>query len=71
MQNNKWNIALGLLKADGLRPSPEFLDLTEKEKRGELTTDDIRQILNRKYGMKGKNHEPQNHKANFDHSHNW
>lgn len=52
MQNNKWNIALGLLKADGLRPSPEFLDLTEKEKRGELTTDDIRQILNQKYGVK-------------------
>lgn len=52
MQNNKWNIALGLIKVDGLRPTQEFLDLTEKEKRGEITTNDIRHILNQKYRIK-------------------
>lgn len=52
MQNNKWDIALGLIKVDGLRPMQEFLTLTEKEKRGEITTNDIRHILNPKYRIK-------------------
>ncbi len=26
--------ALGIIKVDGLEPSPEFLELVEKEKRG-------------------------------------
>ena len=52
IQNNKWNIELGLIKVDGLKPTQEFLELTEKEKRGELTTKDIRHILNQKYRVK-------------------
>ena len=52
MQGNKWNIALGLIKVDGLKPTKEFLALTEKEKRGEITTADIRKILNQKYRVK-------------------
>lgn len=52
MQNNKWNIALGLIKVDGLKPTQEFLTLTEREQRGEITTNDIRNILNQKYRVK-------------------
>jgi hypothetical protein len=36
----------------GLEPSPEFLELVEKEKRGEITTNDIIKTLNEKYKMK-------------------
>ena len=49
-----WNFALGLLKVDGLEPSDELLELIEKEKRGEITTEDMRKILRKKYNMKEK-----------------
>lgn len=51
-RTDKWDIALGLIKVDGLEPTEEFLQLIEKEKRGEITTVDIRHILNEKYKMK-------------------
>lgn len=47
-----WDYALGIIKVDGLEPSPEFLKLVEKEKRGEITTNDIIKTLNEKYKMK-------------------
>lgn len=47
-----WNFALGLIKVDGLEPTDEFLELVEKEKRGEITTEDIRNYLNDKYKKK-------------------
>jgi|GEM_PF-275480 len=47
-----WNYALGIIKVDGLEPSPEFLKLVEKEKRGEITTNDIIKTLNEKYKIK-------------------
>ena len=50
-ESNKWDIALGLLKVDGLEPTPEFLELVEKEKAGEISTTDIRHILNKKYNV--------------------
>ncbi|WP_213974963.1 antitoxin VbhA family protein [Tepidanaerobacter acetatoxydans] len=49
-----WNYALGIIKVDGLEPSPEFLELVEKEKRGEITTADIVKTLNEKYRTKVK-----------------
>lgn len=52
MEANKWNIALGLIKVDGLKPTDEFMRLTEREKRGEITTSDMRHILNRTYRVK-------------------
>lgn len=52
MYENKWDIALGLIKVDGLKPTEEFLELVEREKRGEITTEDIRRILNAKYRVK-------------------
>lgn len=33
MNGNKWDIALGLIKVDGLTPTPEFMQLVEKEKK--------------------------------------
>lgn len=47
-----WNFALGLLKADGLEPSDEMLEMIEKEKRGEITDKDIEEWLNNKYKTK-------------------
>ena len=47
-----WNYALGIIKVDGLEPSKEFLELVEKEKRGEITREDIKRILDKKNKMK-------------------
>lgn len=49
-----WNYALGMIKVDGLEPSKEFLELVEKEKKGEITDQDIKKHLDEKYIMKGK-----------------
>ena len=49
----KWDYSLGLIQIDGLTPSDEFLELVEKEKRGEITTEDIKKALDTKYRMKG------------------
>ena len=50
--DKKWDYALGMIKVDGLEPSSEMKKLIESEKRGELTTDDVRKALDRKYKMK-------------------
>lgn len=44
------------LKVDGLEPSEDMLEMIGKEKRGELTTEEIRAILVGKYkkNKKGK-----------------
>ncbi|MEG3006128.1 MAG: antitoxin VbhA family protein [Oscillospiraceae bacterium] len=49
-----WDYALGIIKVDGLEPSKEFLELVEKEKRGEITDQDILKHLDQKYKMKGE-----------------
>jgi hypothetical protein len=52
MTNEKaWDYAIGIVQVDGIKPSDDFLELVEKEKRGELTGDDIRQVLVKKYTM--------------------
>ncbi|MFI3214396.1 MAG: antitoxin VbhA family protein [Eubacteriales bacterium] len=51
-QNKKWDYALGMIKVDGLEPSVEFRNLVEKEKKGEISMDDIKKELDRKYKMK-------------------
>jgi len=48
-----WDFALGLIKVDGLEPTPEFLEMVEKEKRGEMSLDDIERELGKHYRMKG------------------
>lgn len=50
MDNDKaWGFAIGVVQLDGLKPSDEFLELVEREKRGEITSKDIRKILDEKY----------------------
>jgi hypothetical protein len=49
----KWNYSLGLIKIDGLTPSEEFMELVEKEKRGEITTEDMKKALDLKYKIQG------------------
>jgi len=49
----KWDYSLGLLQIDGLMPSDEFLEMVEREKRGEITTEDMKKALDAKYRMKG------------------
>jgi hypothetical protein len=47
-----WDYALGIIKVDGLEPTQEFLNMAEKEKRGEMTLEDIKLALDTKYRMK-------------------
>jgi hypothetical protein len=44
-----WDYAIGIVQVEGIRPSDDFIELAEREKRGELTTDDIRRVLVKKY----------------------
>ena len=53
MDNNKaWDYAIGIVQVDGIKPSDDFLELVEKEKRGEITDEDIRNVLYQKYRVK-------------------
>jgi hypothetical protein len=47
-----WDYALGMIRVDGLEPTPEFLELVEREKCGEMTREDIKGVLDVKYRMK-------------------
>jgi len=47
-----WDYALGLIQIDGLKPTPEFLELVNKEIRGEITLKEIEKTLNKRYKMK-------------------
>jgi len=47
-----WDYAVGMVKVDGLEPTPEMRELIEREKRGEITKDEIYQKLNKRYRMK-------------------
>lgn len=54
MEKSKaWDFALGLIKVDGLEPSEDFLKPVEKEKKGEITTEDILSFLDEKYKKMG------------------
>ena len=48
----EWNYAIGIIKVDGLEPTEDFKEYIEKEKRGEITTEDARKYLDKKYEMK-------------------
>ncbi len=52
-RDKKWDYAIGMIKVDGLEPTPEMKELLEKEKRGEITREEIWDIFNsRGYRMK-------------------
>ena len=48
-----WDYAIGLIKVDGLEPTDDFKELVEKEINGEVTTDDLKRYLKKKYTVKG------------------
>lgn len=50
MEKSKaWDFALGIIKVDNLEVSEEFLELVEKEKKGEITDENIKKFLDEKY----------------------
>jgi hypothetical protein len=51
-KDEAWDYALGMIRVDGLEPTQDFLELVEREKRGEMTRDDIKNVLDTKYRMK-------------------
>ena len=48
-RDKKWDYAIGMIKVDGLEPTPEMRELIEKEKRGEITMEGIKEALDRRY----------------------
>ena len=48
-----WDYAVGLIKVDGLEPTKEFKEYIEKEKKGELSMQDLKTYLDKKYKVKG------------------
>ena len=54
MEKSKaWDFVLGIIKVDNLKVSEEFLELVEKEKKKEITDEDIKDFLDKKYRLKG------------------
>ena len=50
--DKKWDYALGMIKVDGLEPTPEMKQMIKKEKRGEISMEEVKRALDRKYKMK-------------------
>ena len=48
-EDKAWDYAVGMIKVE---PSPEMKELIEREKRGEITMEQVREALDRKYKMK-------------------
>lgn len=44
-----WDYAIGMVKMAGLEPTREFMQFIEKEKQNEISLDDIKQFLDKKY----------------------
>ena len=47
-----WDYAIGMIKVDGLEPTKEFKEYIKKEKKGEITMEDAKRFLDKKYKMK-------------------
>ena len=54
-KEDAWDYALGMIRVDGLEPTPDFLEMVEREKRGEMTREDIKKVLDTKYQIKQEN----------------
>lgn len=55
--DKKWDYAIGMIKVDGLEPTDDMKKLIEKEKKGEMSMEDVRKALDRKYKMKEQYNE--------------
>ena len=47
-----WDYAVGMIRLDGLEPTEEFKEYIEKEKRGDISMEDIKNYLDKKYKVK-------------------
>ena len=47
-----WDYAVGMIRVDGLEPTPDFKEYIEKEKRGEVDMADVERFLDKKYKVK-------------------
>lgn len=47
-----WDYAIGMIKVDGLEPTEDFKKYIEMERRGEITMEDAKRFLDKKYKMK-------------------
>lgn len=50
-EDEAWDYAVGMIKVDGLEPTPEMRELIEREKRGEITLEQVRETLDQRYKM--------------------
>ena len=50
--DKKWDYGIGMIKVDGLEPTADMKKLIEKEKKGEISMEEVRKALDRKYKMK-------------------
>lgn len=50
--DKKWDYAIGMIKVDGLEPTEDMKRLIEKEKKGEISMEEMHKALDRKYKMK-------------------
>ena len=50
--DKKWDYAIGMIKVDGLEPTEDMEKLIEKEKKGEISMEEVRKALDRKYKIK-------------------
>ena len=51
-EDEAWDYAVGMIKVDGLEPPPALRELIEREKRGEITMEQVREALDQRYKMK-------------------
>lgn len=47
-----WDYAVGMIKVDGLEPTEDFKKYIEMEKRGEVSMEDAKRFLDKKYKMR-------------------
>lgn len=50
--DKKWDYGIGMIKVDGLEPSADMKELIEREKKGEISMEEVHKALDRKYKMK-------------------
>ena len=50
--DKKWDEWIGMIKVGGLEPTEDIKKLIEKEKKGEISMEEVRKALDRKYKMK-------------------
>ena len=49
-----WNFAIGMMQVDGVKPDKEYLELVEKEINGEITLEEMKQIILKQYDETGR-----------------